>query len=129
MRNTCRAPDAESESPNFKVTTTAAPEQRRTMESVHAIDASIKSRTPLQARYLNRKGNWLSFRRTLSANGAYARAAPNSAPTPAVTAIARAPHTTTRSEALTTGAPPAFAASAPSTAKKISDIAPTLAAV
>ena len=37
VRNTCRALNAESDSPTFEVTTTAAPKQRRAMELVHAI--------------------------------------------------------------------------------------------
>ena len=37
VRNTCRAPNAQSDSPTFEVTTTAATKQHRAMELVHAI--------------------------------------------------------------------------------------------
>ena len=37
VRNTCRAPNAESDSTTFQVTTTAGTKQRRAMELIHAI--------------------------------------------------------------------------------------------
>ncbi len=37
VRNTCRAPNAESDAPTFEVTTTAGPKQQRAMELVRAI--------------------------------------------------------------------------------------------
>ena len=52
-------------------------------------------------------------------------AAPNTAPTPAVTAIANAPQKVTRKAPTRALAPPAWAANAPSAAKKASDMPDT----
>ena len=60
-----------------------------------------------------RTGYWIRF--------------PNAAPIPAVTAIAKAPQNVTRMVALSIGAPPAFAATAPSNARNTRDARQTAA--
>ena len=57
----------------------------------------------------------------------YPTAEPNSAPTPAVIAIASAPQNVTRHAPARSGAPPVRAASAPRLARKTSELAATIA--
>src|ERR1051326_4327260 len=52
--------------------------------------------------------------------------APNRVPIPAVTAIANAPQKVTRSAPGATGAPPAYAAKPPSTARKAREVVETI---